>query len=189
MNVQCPKCKHYNRALNTCKAFPEKIPTLLPLGIIKHDKVLEGQTGEYVFEILDFYKRKEEKEKVKKEKALIMNEERMKLLPKLLLDSIRYQNYQFSSLRKIVFNLHLLKVPTPFHYSGLEYSSKIDITPNTFSVRNGFEKETKIFKTAMPIILKERNANKNDYMVLTVYADGNYNYEFSKRNSDNIENS
>ena len=123
------------------------------MGIIKHDKVLEGQTGEYVFEMLDFYRKKEEKEKIRQEKGLAMNEERMKLLPKLLLDSVGDQKYPFDLLKKIVFSLYLSKVPSPFHYLGLEYSLKIDVTPNTFPVRNDLEEETKIFKTAVPLSL------------------------------------
>ena len=184
MNVQCPKCKHYNRALNTCKAFPEKIPTLLPLGIIKHDKVLEGQTGDYVFEMLDFYKKKEEKEKIREERAFVDNEERMKLLPKLLLDSIRDQKYPITLLEKIVFKLYLSSVPKHFDYHGLISTQDIDVTPNSFPVKRHFKEDSEIFRTAVPIVLRERNANKNNYMELTVYADGNYNYEFSERDDN-----
>ena len=52
---QCLFCKHLkNRSepdnLPACKAFPEGIPVEVWNNEKKHNKPIEGQTGEYVFE-------------------------------------------------------------------------------------------------------------------------------------------
>jgi len=50
---KCFDCKYYNRYDNkklSCKAYPEGIPENIFNNTIEHNKVLEGQTKEYIFE-------------------------------------------------------------------------------------------------------------------------------------------
>lgn len=48
--VICNNCVHYNRKKGvSCKAFPERIPKKILLEN-KHDTVIEGQEGNYVYE-------------------------------------------------------------------------------------------------------------------------------------------
>ena len=47
--IGCGICKH-NRRDGTCAAFPERIPFIYLAGSYSHIKVIEGQTGDYVFE-------------------------------------------------------------------------------------------------------------------------------------------
>lgn len=47
-NSPCWNCKHYNTNF-TCKAFDAKIPDKYFNGEEKHDKVVEGQMGDYVY--------------------------------------------------------------------------------------------------------------------------------------------
>ena len=46
---QCGKCKHLNFTELSCAAFPEGIPGKLLSGDTRHDKPIEGQTGNTVF--------------------------------------------------------------------------------------------------------------------------------------------
>jgi hypothetical protein len=49
----CFKCKYYNRYdpdKHSCKAFPRGMPEKVFYNKIDHDHIIEGQTGEYVFE-------------------------------------------------------------------------------------------------------------------------------------------
>lgn len=50
----CNFCKHYESRLN-CKAFPapKTIPDEILNGESKHDKVIEGQTGDFIFQSLE----------------------------------------------------------------------------------------------------------------------------------------
>jgi len=54
------KCKHFTGVIqpdgtelserNACEAFPDGIPDEIAYGDDPHDKVVEGQTGEFVYE-------------------------------------------------------------------------------------------------------------------------------------------
>lgn len=47
----CYFCKHYNKdKINTCFAFPKGIPIDILLLKKPHDKVLNNQTGKFVFD-------------------------------------------------------------------------------------------------------------------------------------------
>ncbi len=45
--TDCVLCAHYEKG-SKCKAFPERIPTLVKIGVVKHEKVIEGQVGDFV---------------------------------------------------------------------------------------------------------------------------------------------
>jgi len=50
---QCSSCKHFNVGnFNglTCRAFPKGIPDEILMNEKAHNKILPGQTGNYVFE-------------------------------------------------------------------------------------------------------------------------------------------
>lgn len=48
--MNCLKCKFLDVENGGCLAFPNGIPFEITEGIIEHDKVIQGQVGEYVFE-------------------------------------------------------------------------------------------------------------------------------------------
>ena len=50
----CNNCKHYESRLN-CKAFPspKTIPDEILNGENKHDKILAGQTGNFIFQPIE----------------------------------------------------------------------------------------------------------------------------------------
>lgn len=48
--MNCLNCKFLDVENGGCLAFPNGIPLEITEGIIEHDKVIEGQVGEYVFE-------------------------------------------------------------------------------------------------------------------------------------------
>lgn len=53
--MKCVTCKHFlleksNRDKNVCLAFPDGIPLKYRIETESHDKVVKGQTGEYVYE-------------------------------------------------------------------------------------------------------------------------------------------
>ncbi len=45
--TKCHLCAHY-LGQNRCNAFPKSIPTRVLIGITTHDKVLDGQVGDFV---------------------------------------------------------------------------------------------------------------------------------------------
>lgn len=46
----CATCANYNNEkFLTCKAFHERIPAIILTGGNDHEKVIEGQTGTFVF--------------------------------------------------------------------------------------------------------------------------------------------
>jgi len=52
IHPRCLDCKNFiNDRKFTCKAFIEGIPDDILLGKKEHDKILKGQTGEYVLEM------------------------------------------------------------------------------------------------------------------------------------------
>lgn len=49
--IICNNCVYYNREKGmACKAFPERIPDII-FDTNKHDTVIEGQEGNYVFKM------------------------------------------------------------------------------------------------------------------------------------------
>jgi hypothetical protein len=58
--MKCEKCKfiHPVRGLK-CSAFPDRIPLEIYFEKISHDEVLEGQTGDFVYEISKYYEKLE----------------------------------------------------------------------------------------------------------------------------------
>jgi hypothetical protein len=46
----CFSCKHYDYEKMTCGAYPDGIPEDIRTGEVVHNKVLEGQKGNFVFE-------------------------------------------------------------------------------------------------------------------------------------------
>lgn len=46
---QCNRCMHRNADVVTCKAYPNRIPDPILGNEVKHDRVLPGQAGEFVF--------------------------------------------------------------------------------------------------------------------------------------------
>lgn len=46
----CHKCKHKKQNGLTCEAFPKNIPDDILTGKIKHDHIIDGQKGKFVFE-------------------------------------------------------------------------------------------------------------------------------------------
>lgn len=66
MREQCVNCKHLRELSGGCRAFPAGIPYEIASGQKIHDKVIKGQTGEYVFEKGEPYEMKEALEKAKK---------------------------------------------------------------------------------------------------------------------------
>lgn len=47
--VICNSCAYYNRKKGmACKAFPDRIPKIIT-EINKHDTIIEGQTGNYIY--------------------------------------------------------------------------------------------------------------------------------------------
>jgi len=46
----CLDCKNVDNKFLTCKAFPNGIPRDIFLNKIKHDHIIKGQTGKYLFE-------------------------------------------------------------------------------------------------------------------------------------------
>jgi len=47
---QCLRCKWARPISGGCEAFPDNIPFDIGQGVEAHNKVLEGQRGNYVFE-------------------------------------------------------------------------------------------------------------------------------------------
>jgi hypothetical protein len=47
--VHCNRCIHY-LGWGKCKAFPNRIPKLILLWKIPHDKVFNSQVGDFIFE-------------------------------------------------------------------------------------------------------------------------------------------
>lgn len=47
---QCTTCKYFHRYELQCKAYPDGIPLDILEGLKKHDNILEGQSGETIFE-------------------------------------------------------------------------------------------------------------------------------------------
>ena len=45
----CPTCIHVQGITGTCKAFPGGIPVVFTSGQFLHDKVVEGQVGDFVW--------------------------------------------------------------------------------------------------------------------------------------------
>ena len=48
-SILCVSCNHY-KFLNKCDAFPEEIPKEILLGEIEHNKPLENQDNDIIFE-------------------------------------------------------------------------------------------------------------------------------------------
>lgn len=50
---QCGDCAFYRKLIKgyipTCLAFPEGIPDEIMFGEILHDKIIEGQVGNYIY--------------------------------------------------------------------------------------------------------------------------------------------
>jgi len=46
----CIKCKHYDQETATCTAFKDEIPDLIYYEGNKHEKPLEGQGNDVIFE-------------------------------------------------------------------------------------------------------------------------------------------
>jgi hypothetical protein len=55
-NSLCAYCKHLNEGRYTCVAFPESIPDNLLSAEERHDKPINGQSGNTVFELKEEYK-------------------------------------------------------------------------------------------------------------------------------------
>jgi hypothetical protein len=47
--IGCAICRHNNRD-GTCAAFPERIPFIYLAGSYAHTEVIQGQTGDFVYE-------------------------------------------------------------------------------------------------------------------------------------------
>ena len=47
---QCMSCKHKNGEDIICKAFPFGIPDEILSNIVLHDKVLDEQNGDFIYE-------------------------------------------------------------------------------------------------------------------------------------------
>lgn len=47
--IGCAICKHNNRD-GTCAAFSERIPFIYLAGSYTHTEVIEGQTGDFIYE-------------------------------------------------------------------------------------------------------------------------------------------
>lgn len=47
--AKCIMCKHYLGKLR-CKAFLKLIPEKIAIGKEEHNQIIEGQTGNYIFE-------------------------------------------------------------------------------------------------------------------------------------------
>lgn len=48
--IQCSDCAHQISGTEAkCKAFPDGIPKDVIVGNIRHDRILPGQTGDYVW--------------------------------------------------------------------------------------------------------------------------------------------
>jgi hypothetical protein len=45
----CAHCVHYIPGTGNCAAFPKAIPMAIASGDMHHDRVLKGQTGDFVF--------------------------------------------------------------------------------------------------------------------------------------------
>lgn len=46
---QCATCKHYQRYKYSCSAFPKGIPDSILEGNEKHDTVIPGQAGKFIY--------------------------------------------------------------------------------------------------------------------------------------------
>lgn len=44
----CNSCKHFE-GFGICPAYPEGIPVAIVVNDIRHDEVLEGQEGDYIY--------------------------------------------------------------------------------------------------------------------------------------------
>lgn len=49
LTISCQKCMYYVRRDDSCSAFPKGIPNKFLVGDDYHEKVVEGQEGEWVF--------------------------------------------------------------------------------------------------------------------------------------------
>lgn len=101
--LQCIKCEHRIDRW-TCKAFPEKIPMGIKSGIQRHDEVLEGQEGSYIYVPLEKYRQSELK-RAEKDKLLIVNfEANKKKLAELVLEVIATsENFKLKNFDSILF--------------------------------------------------------------------------------------
>ena len=48
--IQCQKCKHVNATEFICKAFPFGIPEEVLRNEVIHNKILDHQQGDYIYE-------------------------------------------------------------------------------------------------------------------------------------------
>jgi len=46
---RCCDCMHFNNLMKTCNAFPDKIPDVIFFKGAKHNQIIKGQKGSFVY--------------------------------------------------------------------------------------------------------------------------------------------
>jgi hypothetical protein len=97
--IDCLNCKYYKGG-GVCVAFPERIPDEIIVGLESHYKVLDGQVGDYIYEVKDEYRAEAEK-KMKKDLELVHNFEvhQMELVESIRKEIINFRDGELKSVR------------------------------------------------------------------------------------------
>lgn len=101
---KCIKCNHRTN-YSTCKAFPNRIPLAFQLSIAEHGELVDGQEGDYLFELHNRFKDEDDKFNEINEDKLISNlyPRIRKKLPRLIIKEIIRQGYELKKIEVITF--------------------------------------------------------------------------------------
>jgi len=166
---QCYKCKHLLSKMS-CKAFPERIPQKLHRELVKHDKVIKNQTGNFIYEPKEEFIESDRVQLEKEKKILSLDKSYREKLPKLIFQEIIALKFDWSLLEKAVFKAKL----SGSYYVDLEiFPNQKDFQLNRADIGFGSE----IFAAFRVIDSAKKIRRKPSYWVhLTVYKDGTYEY-------------
>lgn len=98
----CIKCKH--RFENTkCKAFPNRIPKEILGGLIRHEIVIEGQVGDYVYEIKEEFKEIEKKIQIEDKRLIQLYSQNKDVLAQKIISEIEKAGFKIEEFERIEF--------------------------------------------------------------------------------------
>lgn len=171
---QCVNCKHL-LTNSTCKAFPNRIPTIIRAHLVNHNEIIKGQTNGFIYEPTPAYLEKHRKPlnfNKGKEILTVYNVNKQRL-PKLVLKEVEKLNYDLNKIDQVI-----LKVKIPDQERGI-------VQINLPSIEKSIILENlllplppkEIFVTIRIISLIEKVINKTfENFELIIYNEVNYEY-------------
>lgn len=99
---QCTKCK-YRTGTMKCKAFPDRIPMLIYGGSKKHDRIIKGQIGDYIYEPKEKFIEIDRLQLEEDRKVLALYRQCKEQLPRLVIKALNNLGYEMDVIQKILF--------------------------------------------------------------------------------------